>query len=385
MNKKIIYDYVICGSGAAGLSLINELINDNFFLNHRILLLDKKKKITNDRTWTYWEKGEGKHDDILKKKWGKACFSSKNLKLTFETKPYQFKSIRGINFYDKILKKISKYKNIKVLNEEVKKIIDQNDIVKVITNKNTFKCKKAFSSIMKPISDNKKHPLLKQHFIGWFIKTEKNIFNDDKITFMDFDIDQKNNTRFMYILPFKKNEALIEYTLFSKNILNDNEYETEIKNYIDEKLKVNFKIIEKENGVIPMTSFEFWKFNSKNLIYIGTAGGWTKSSTGFTFFKTIKKSKELKEYIKTNKDLDKFEKKNKYWLYDSVLIDILYENNSLGEKVFETMFKKNSPKLILDFLDEKTTFQEDIKLFLNFPKIIFLKSLVKRLFKTIFL
>ena len=385
MNKKIIYDYVICGSGAAGLSLINELINDNFFLNHRILLLDKKKKITNDRTWTYWEKGEGKHDDILKKKWGKAYFSSKNLKLTFETKPYQFKSIRGINFYDKILKKISKYKNIKVLNEEVKKIIDQNDIVKVITNKNTFKCKKAFSSIMKPISDNKKHPLLKQHFIGWFIKTEKNIFNDDKITFMDFDIDQKNNTRFMYILPFKKNEALIEYTLFSKNILNDNEYETEIKNYIDEKLKVNFKIIEKENGVIPMTSFEFWKFNSKNLIYIGTAGGWTKSSTGFTFFKTIKKSKELKEYIKTNKDLDKFEKKNKYWLYDSVLIDVLYENNSLGEKVFETMFKKNSPKLILDFLDEKTTFQEDIKLFLNFPKIIFLKSLVKRLFKTIFL
>ena len=44
MNKKIIYDYVICGSGAAGLSLINELINDNFFLNHRILLLDKKKR-----------------------------------------------------------------------------------------------------------------------------------------------------------------------------------------------------------------------------------------------------------------------------------------------------------------------------------------------------
>ena len=45
MNKKIIYDYVICGSGAAGLSLINELINDNFFLNHRILLLDKKKRL----------------------------------------------------------------------------------------------------------------------------------------------------------------------------------------------------------------------------------------------------------------------------------------------------------------------------------------------------
>ena len=44
MNKKKIYDYVICGSGAAGLSLINELISDKYFLNHKILLLDKKKK-----------------------------------------------------------------------------------------------------------------------------------------------------------------------------------------------------------------------------------------------------------------------------------------------------------------------------------------------------
>ena len=70
---------------------------------------------------------------------------------------------------------------------------------------------------------------MKQHFIGWFIKTKKNIFNDEKITFMDFDIDQKNNTRFMYILPYKKNDALIEYTLFSKNIISDIEYETEIK------------------------------------------------------------------------------------------------------------------------------------------------------------
>ena len=385
MNKKTIYDFVICGSGAAGLSLINELINDKYFFNHKILLLDKKKKNSNDRTWTFWEKGEGKHDDILKKKWGKAYFSSKNLKLTFETQPYSFKSIRGVNFYNKIFKKISNHKNITVSNEEVKKIIDQDDNVKVITNKNTFNCKKVFSSIIKPIDDNKKYPLLKQHFLGWFIKTEKNIFKDDKITFMDFDIDQKNNTRFMYILPFKKNEALVEYTLFSKNVLNEIEYETEIKNYINEKFKVNYKIIEKEKGVIPMTAFEFWKYNSKNLIYIGTAGGWTKSSTGFTFFKAIKKSKELKEYIKTDRGLDKFEKKNKYWLYDSVLIDVLYENNYLGEKVFEAMFKKNSPKLILDFLDEKTTFREDIKLFLSFPKIIFLKSLIKRLFKTIFL
>ena len=80
---------------------------------------------------------------------------------------------------DNLIKSKKVFVNGKVIDKLGSKVLE-NDIVKVITNKNTFKCKKAFSSIMKPISYNKKYPLLKQHFIGWFIKTEKNIFNDDK-------------------------------------------------------------------------------------------------------------------------------------------------------------------------------------------------------------
>ena len=113
---------------------------------------------------------------------------------------------------------------------------------------------------------------MQQHFIGWFIKSKEEVFTEDCPTFMDFSVEQKGNTRFMYVLPTSTNEALIEYTLFSKDLLSNSAYETEIENYIKSLGISEYEIIEKEQGNIPMTCFPFWKNNSKNIINIGF--GW---------------------------------------------------------------------------------------------------------------
>ena len=83
------------------------------------------------------------------------------------------------------------------------------------------------------------------------------------------------------------------------------------------------KIIEKEKGNIPMTCFPFEKSNTNKLIYIGTAGGWTKPSTGYTIKNAIDKSKEITSYIKSNKALEHFNKRNRFWYYDLILLDVL--------------------------------------------------------------
>jgi len=76
---------------------------------------------------------------------------------------------------------------------------------------------------------------------------------------MDFSVEQKGNTRFMYVLPISKNEALIEYTLFSHNHLENLEYENEIQKYIQKLGIETYKIVETEQGSIPMTCYPFWK------------------------------------------------------------------------------------------------------------------------------
>src|SRR5690606_12273382 len=82
---------------------------------------------------------------------------------------------------------------------------------------------------------------------------------------------------------------------------------------------------EKEAGNIPMTCFPFHKQNSQRVLFIGTAGGWTKASTGFTFFNSKKQSKKMVEFLKSNHNLNQFHQKNRYWYYDLILLEVLYE------------------------------------------------------------
>jgi|GEM_PF-5210627 len=63
------YDYIITGAGAAGLLTAVRMSADPFFKDKRILLLDKDRKQTNDRTWCWWEKEGGLFDDILHHHW----------------------------------------------------------------------------------------------------------------------------------------------------------------------------------------------------------------------------------------------------------------------------------------------------------------------------
>ena len=377
------FDYIIIGAGAAGLMLADAMGNDGFFDNKSILLLDKDAKSTNDRTWCFWEKGKGEFDAIVSRTWEYIYFGGQNFSNRFNISPYYYKLIRGIDFYEAYLNRINSYPNITFQQEEVYEIEDAENITKVITKENVFSALQVFNSIFdyKEIIHQKKYPVLQQHFIGWFVKTQKPVFNKDQATFMDFSVPQKGNTRFMYVLPFSENEALVEYTLFSETPLASEEYEIAIKQYLNEKLNCSdFQILEKEKGNIPMTCYDFSQHNTNNVVRIGTAGGWSKASTGYTFYNTGKKTKALITHLKKGRALNSFDKKRKFWYYDLLLLDILFKNNDRGQYVFETLFKNRPPQLIFKFLDEETSFWEDLKIISGCPKKEFIKAFLERIF-----
>lgn len=377
------YDYIIIGAGAAGLMLVDAMIKDPFFKDKSILLLDKDAKQTNDRTWCFWEKGEGQFDALIHKKWNHIYFGGKKFKKRFNINPYTYKMLRGIDFYQSIFKRIEANPNITFKQAEVTSVLDDGKIVKVSTSEEAYIGHKVFNSIFnyKMVTHQSKYPVLQQHFVGWFVKTKKPLFDADQATYMDFSIAQKGNTRFMYVLPTSENEALIEYTLFSANLLSKAEYETAIREYLEKDLNCNeYEIIETEMGSIPMTCYDFKEYHSTNLRYIGTAGGWAKPSTGYTFASTARKIPLLLAHIKTGKPLDKLSFKNRFRFYDMLFLDVLYKDNANGYQIFETLFKERNPQLIFKFLDEKTSVLEDIKYIRGCPKKPFIDALIKRLF-----
>ena len=376
------YDYIILGAGASGLMLAYRMASDAFFHDKSVLIIDKEKQKGNDRTWCFWENGESEWDDILAKTWSKIYFGSKDYDEAIDILPYQYKMIRSEHFYNKLWQSIDENHNIKFLNDEVVNFTEFKDNVQVITKNGSYTASKLFNSINNAnlYNSQKKYPVLQQHFVGWFVKTEKESFDDSMASFMDFTVPQNGNTRFMYVLPTDKKTALVEYTLFSKDLLQLNEYETAITDYLAKKNICDFEIVEKEKGSIPMTVFEFSKFNSKHILNIGTAGGWTKASTGYTFRNTTKKTKALITFLKSERDLSKFHKKSKFWYYDLVFLDVLANHNKEGAALFASMFRKANIKTIFKFLDEESNLLEDLKIILSVPSKRFIQSLLKRLF-----
>lgn len=378
-NKR--FDIIICGGGAAGLLLANALSNETAFQHLHIAIIEKEKKNTNDRTWCFWEEGEGKWDEIVSNSWGKALFKAKGYRSEFDLAPYKYKMIKGIDFYKKLYLLLKKNKNIYFLQEEIEGISSNLDNCSVRTNATTYSAPRVFSSI--PTTNFKKQnqfPVLQQHFIGWVVKTQAPIFDPKSVVFMDFEVPQKNNTRFMYVLPFSKHEALVEYTLFSKDLLEDKEYESAIQAYLEDKKAGEVSIIEKEKGSIPMTAYDFSQHNTTNLLHIGTAGGWTKASTGFTFQKSVQKVDQLVAFMKKNKPLKDFKQKSKFNFYDLLFLDVLAKHNGEGSLLFKQMFLYNPPKRIFSFLEEKTSLWQDVAIMRSFPIRRFVSALIKRLF-----
>jgi lycopene beta-cyclase len=179
---------------------------------------------------------------------------------------------------------------------------------------------------------------------------------------MDFRIPQHNNTRFMYVLPTNKHEALFEYTLFSGNLLDRSEYEDGIRDYLNQAGIHEFEIVEQEAGIIPMTTHPFHSKNTAHVLHIGSAGGWTKASTGYTFYLSGKLATRLCAHLKKGASLKSFHRKTRFAFYDAVVLDVLQRRNDVGAAFFTSVYKHNPIARVFRFLNEESSLPEELRI-----------------------
>ena len=182
-------------------------------------------------------------------------------------------------------------------------------------------------------------------------------------------------------MPFSPTKALIEFTVFSEDLLEKHLYKKELKNYIENIIQLtDYKIIEEEFGVIPMYDFAHKRQRGKQIVNIGTTGGQVKASTGYAFLRIQADAKAIVKALETTeKPFYKKINTKKYQIYDSALLNIMAnekDNNSLSiKKIFTILFKKLPINALFRFLDEKTTLLEDIKLMSKVPPMPFINAI----------
>ncbi len=378
------YDYIIAGAGCAGLSLLMRMLNDPSFATKKILVIESTTKNTNDRTWCFWEKEPDIFEQIVHHQWTSLDFFSSEFSGSLSIDPYTYKMIQGIDFYQFVINAAAQHTNVEWLNATVLSINNRSDIhvAEVLLEDGTIlSASKLFNSILfAPIKVAPHQFYFQQHFKGWLIKTNEACFDPGKATFMDFRVSQQHGTTFMYVLPISVDKALVEYTLFTEALLEKSAYDSALKKYIKEDLKIDqYTIVHEEFGIIPMTNVRFPQEDG-NIIYIGIAGGQAKASSGYAFKYIQKRTRSIIDALKNGSSLSSSSFKNaKGHLYDSTLLRVLHEGTLHGDEIFASIFKKNKAADVLAFLDNDSSLLIDLKIMNSVPTGIFLPAALKEL------
>lgn len=377
------FDYIILGAGLSGLTMAYRMSKDAYFNNSAIAIIDQNLYKGNDRTWCFWEIEPDIFEEVVSYKWPKILVKGNSLTNPISIAPYQYKKIESSDLYKYTKDLLLKHSNITFIADSIQSIEESLKHVQVRGKHRNYSSTYVLNSIYKPqlLKEQKQRVVLQQHFIGWFVKTDPPVFDPTIATYMDFSIPQKGNCRFMYVLPTSANEALLEYTLFSEDLLPKSEYEQVIKEYLNVLGVTTYEITATEDGSIPMTTYDFTQHNTNRIIHIGTAGGWTKASTGYTFKHTLKKSEKLIDFIKSGKSFKGYSLKNRWTFYDSVLLEVLTKHNERGAEIFTRMFKKGKTSHIFRFLDEESSIWDELKVIWSAPKWLFIKAAMRVLFK----
>lgn len=369
--------YAIIGGGASGLHLAMAMLDNSSFQFEKLLIFEKKQAKINDKTWSFWEVNKGKWDHICLKKWNKAIFRGKNKTTTLSLSPYKYKSISAKKFYSYCEKMLQKDSRVELINEEVLQLYETSEKVNIKTQGREYTAVHVFDSRLPNLEDlkNTKSKQVWQHFKGWFIETDEDFFDDSSFTMMDYSLKDGKSTSFTYVLPFSKRKALVEFTYFTPHLVEEKTYDQFIKEYIKTQLHLtNYTVTDTEKGVIPMTNFPFEKTHTNKITNIGTRGGWVKASTGYSFKNAERNAANIVYNLVNENKSTAGLCKLKYQHYDTLFLNVLQHKNYFGEELFFRLYNKIPIQMLFRFLDEKTSYAEDLRLITSLTSMEFVQA-----------
>ena len=369
------FDSIILGAGASGLSLAYAMAGAGLS-DHRVLLVERQTQRRNDRTWSFWETSPGPFDHLVHRRWDHVWVCGDGLERRFDIGPHAYKMIRGADFYAFMDDWVARQPNITRVHGEAHDLSDAPDGASVRVGDREYTGRHLFSSLYRPTPTPAGYHHLLQHFKGWVIETDAPAFDVQAAHLMDFRVPQPDGTRFVYVLPLSATQAMVEYTLFSPELLPDHEYDAALREYIRDRLGLSgYRILEVEQGVIPMTDAPFEAHPSPHVWNIGTAGGCTKASTGYTFRRIQAQAQALAQSlaITGTPGVPKTGFDRHQWM-DSVFLHVLERGWQPGHKVFTDLFKRNPIRRVLDFLNEDTGFAEELALMATMNTPVFVRA-----------
>ncbi|MGM0460119.1 MAG: lycopene cyclase family protein, partial [Bacteroidota bacterium] len=298
MATKTTFDLIIAGAGASGLSLVRNILASEKLNDLSILLLDLSLTPTNDKTWCFWDDSNLTENHLIHRSWKTLEVRAYGDLYTEDLQAYRYHCLRSVDYTAAILEMAEKSSRVTLLEASIKDFTHYKGSATVHTDKGDFTAPWIFQSALKPpgFENLWVDVSLKQHFLGAELKADKPVFDTKTVVLMDFDTSQKHGVTFFYILPYSETEALVEYTFFTEQLLSHDEYMKGIGSYMLSRYGLSsgqYSVTRTETGSIPMEDRRYPAWYNPRVMNIGTTGGLTKPSTGYTFTRIQQHSKAI--------------------------------------------------------------------------------------------
>lgn len=370
------FDVIIVGGGLSGL-MQADILADDPLKSLKVAIIDPDPDSLASKTFASWRlktAAPHRYADCIENRWERFRITSVDSEAVIrDFGDYYYERIPGDRLLFKIKQRLETDVRFHRIIDSVVAIVESADEglaekKAIVTTKSgkTLTARRIFNSV------TVQKPELLQYFLGFELETEIEHFDPKLVDLMDFRLEQSGEVRFVYILPFDRRRALVEFTVFAAQRITAEQCESILRDYIARKLSLpNFRILKVESGAIPMTlqaepKFPPQEFNSV-IETIGGAAGMVKASTGYSFQRNLR---HVTGSAKTSYGQFRFQ------VYDDLLLGIIKSRGELISKIFLMLFSRNNPSKIFAFLDENSRFTDEIKIFLSLPWRPFLRSLV---------
>lgn len=375
------YDYIFCGLGASASLLILAMHHKQLFTNKKVLLIDQTLKNKKDKTFCFW----AHHNEpiavqlkpLISKSWNEVVLSNAH---ATNISPQAYYHVDSIDLYEQVQVLANSYQWHQVTGE-VNTVSNEGNFPYVLLNQSKYNAQTIFDSrTPRPLLLQKDQTHIHQSFVGWMIETENEVINPDLFKFMDFDIAQQNYTQFVYVLPFSKNKALVELTRFGDTLLQEQEAAKILAPYIQSAFG-SYKKIALEIGCIPMSNGAVENTSAAGIVNLGARNYHIKPSTGYAFKNMFYHALNVADTMAQNGDASVLNHTHakvfstRFAFYDSLLLHILKHHPAQGKPIFTQLLNKVPIQKTLKFLDEKTSFFEELSIFYQLPWLPFLKAL----------
>jgi len=403
-------DVALVGAGGAGLVALHHLALGLLRgpAPHgplRVALVDDVERLApgpdgarpRDRTWCFWEEAAAAAPAVARS-WGAVEVVSTGARLVLDVTPLRYRMLRGEDLYalvDAAAREACGAGRLQLVRRPAATAVEDGPRRALVrTPGGDLSASWVLDSRPCPPVRPARTSLL-QHFRGEVVRTDPAAppaFDPRLPVLMDFRTPQPAvGLSFGYCLPLDGRTALVEYTEFSPAVLDDAGYARGLAAYRrllglrpagdgrDDGGLVDVVAVDSvEQGVIPMADDVRTALAGARVRRLGTAGGATRPSTGYTFSALQRQGAAVAEAVLAGRDPvpPRAYPPRHRWM-DALVLRGLASGALDGPAFFLRLFAGNPADRVLRFLDGSTSRAEELALMASAPRAVMTRLAVQ--------